>query len=122
MTRTGEITAPEKLTPEHDISSFKSGEPALDDWLKRRAMANEKSGASPTYVICAGKRVVGYDAHHSGGRDRWYPRHPGPRDFGRRKEVLRTLRLLSLSRRSHDAHDYGGRCRKRAPRKIATKP
>jgi len=36
MTRTGEITAPEKLTPEHDISSFKSGEPALDDWLKRR--------------------------------------------------------------------------------------
>ena len=52
--------------PEHDISSFDSGVPQLDDWLKRRALANEKSGASRTYVVCAGGRVVGYYALANG--------------------------------------------------------
>lgn len=61
-----EINAPEKLTPEHDVSAFKSGEPALDDWLKRRAAANEKSGASRTYVVCVGRRVIGYYALANG--------------------------------------------------------
>lgn len=55
-----EISAPEKLSAEHDLSVFDSGEPALDDWLRRRALQNEASGASRTYVVCAGKRVVGY--------------------------------------------------------------
>jgi GNAT superfamily N-acetyltransferase len=38
----------------------------LDDWLKRRALGNEKSGASRTYVVCAGKRVIGYYALANG--------------------------------------------------------
>lgn len=54
------IGAPQKLLPEHDLSEFDSGEPALDDWLRRRAAQNEASGASRTYVVCAGNRVVGY--------------------------------------------------------------
>jgi GNAT superfamily N-acetyltransferase len=54
------IGAPEKISTEHDVSGFDSGEPALDDWLRRRALPNEASGASRTYVVCAGKRVVGY--------------------------------------------------------------
>lgn len=40
--------------------SFDSGEPVLDDWLRRRALHNEASGASRTYVACVGKTVVGY--------------------------------------------------------------
>jgi GNAT superfamily N-acetyltransferase len=56
----GEITAPEKLCPEHDLGGFDSGEPALDEWLRRRALKNEESGASRTYVVCAGTRVAGY--------------------------------------------------------------
>ena len=60
MPTRGELTAPEKLTAKHDVSAFKSGEPTLDDWLKRRALANEESGASRTYVVCSGNRVVGY--------------------------------------------------------------
>lgn len=56
----GDLRAPEKLSPEHDLASFDSGETALDEWLRRRAAQNESSGASRTYVICAGKRVVGY--------------------------------------------------------------
>ena len=54
------IKPPEKLTTTHDLASFDSGEPALDDWLRRRALHNEASGASRTYVVCVGRTVVGY--------------------------------------------------------------
>ena len=57
-----EIGAPETLRADHDLSSFDSGTPTLDDWLRRRALRNQESGASRTYVICAGGRVVGYYA------------------------------------------------------------
>lgn len=61
-----EFSAPEKLAPEHDVSAFDSGEPVLDHWLKRRALANEESGASRTYVVLSGGRVVGYYALANG--------------------------------------------------------
>lgn len=61
------IGAPEHLNPEHDLAAFDSGVLALDDWLKRRAFANEQAGASRTYVVCAGGRVVGYYALATGG-------------------------------------------------------
>jgi hypothetical protein len=54
------IGPPEKLSAQHDLSGFDSGEPALDDWLRRRAERNEASGASRTYVVCVGRKVVGY--------------------------------------------------------------
>ena len=54
------IGAPEPLTAEHDLSAFDSGEPALDDWLRKRAWPNEQSGASRTYVISAERRSVGF--------------------------------------------------------------
>jgi GNAT superfamily N-acetyltransferase len=56
------LSTPEKLRADHDLSDFESGEPALDDWLRRRALSNEESGASRTYVVCAGQRVVAYYA------------------------------------------------------------
>ncbi|HZO57262.1 MAG TPA: GNAT family N-acetyltransferase [Bryobacteraceae bacterium] len=59
-TVSGHLKAPEKLSPEHDLSDFTSGEQALDDWLRRRAAQNESSGASRTYVVCAEKKVAGY--------------------------------------------------------------
>ena len=54
------IGAPEPLTAEHDLSDFDSSEPALDDWLLKRALANEQSGASRTYVVLSTGRVVGF--------------------------------------------------------------
>ena len=54
------LDRPKKLSPEHELSEFDSGEPALDDWLRRRAAQNEASGASRTYVVCAGAKVAGY--------------------------------------------------------------
>jgi GNAT superfamily N-acetyltransferase len=61
----GRVGPPEKLSARHDVS-FQSGEPTLDDWLRKRAFQNEESGASRTYVVCVGKRVVGYYALATG--------------------------------------------------------
>jgi predicted N-acetyltransferase YhbS len=58
--RTNEISPPEKLSAEHDLSTFDCGEPLLNEWLRRRALQNEASGASRTYVVCSGRRVLGY--------------------------------------------------------------
>jgi GNAT superfamily N-acetyltransferase len=55
-----DLVAPRNLSADYDISGFDSGEPALDEWLRRHALQNEASGASRAYVVCAGKRVVGY--------------------------------------------------------------
>ncbi|QLA20957.1 GNAT family N-acetyltransferase [Desulfolutivibrio sulfoxidireducens] len=60
------IRTPSPLAAEHDVVSFQSGEPVLDDWLRRRALANQASGASRTYVIADEKRVIGYYALAAG--------------------------------------------------------
>src|SRR5437773_6435213 len=60
------VGAPEHLSADHDVSAFDSIFPELDDWLKRRALQNEASGASRTYVVGAGGRVVGYYALATG--------------------------------------------------------
>jgi len=56
------LSAPEPLAQHHQISGFDSGVPSLDDWLKRRALANQVSGASRTFVVCQDTQVVGYYA------------------------------------------------------------
>ena len=53
--------APTPLTPDHNLSSFSSGLPALNDWLRRRALANQYSGASRTFVAeDAAGQVIGF--------------------------------------------------------------
>jgi GNAT superfamily N-acetyltransferase len=56
----GRLTAPEPLADVHDLSLFSCGEPALDDWLRKRARANQASGASRTFVVCRDGFVVAY--------------------------------------------------------------
>lgn len=56
----GSLQAPEALGDHHDLAGFDSGEPTLDDWLQRRARANQVSGASRTYVVAHARMVVGY--------------------------------------------------------------
>ena len=63
------LTAPELLADHHDVAAFSCGIASLDDWLKRRARANQASGASRTFVVCEGNAVVGYYALASGGID-----------------------------------------------------
>lgn len=63
------LSAPCRLTAAADLDRFACGTPSLDEWLKRRAMANQTSGASRTYVVTDasdGNRVVGYYCLASG--------------------------------------------------------
>ena len=60
------LSAPEPLHDNHDLEQFECGIASLDDWLKRRARANQAGGASRTYVIAAGRRVIGYYCLSSG--------------------------------------------------------
>lgn len=66
MGEVSRLLPPEPLADHHDFGDFRSGEMSLDDWLKRRARANQVSGASRTYVVCEDKRVIGYYALASG--------------------------------------------------------
>lgn len=62
-----DLVAPEPLAPKHHVSGFACGEPVLDDWLKRRAMANQASGASRTFVVADARHsVFGYYAVAAG--------------------------------------------------------
>ena len=55
------LSAPAPLTAAHDASRFFCGESSLDDWLRQRALKNEISGATRTYVVCSGNNeVAGY--------------------------------------------------------------
>jgi predicted N-acetyltransferase YhbS len=62
----GEITPPEPITTAHDTESFNCGLTVLDNWLKRRALRNEGSGASRTFVVCSDRKVIGYYALATG--------------------------------------------------------
>jgi len=54
------INAPCTITGTHDVTSFDSGDTTLNDWLQRRAIKNEYSGASRTFVVCEDNTVIGY--------------------------------------------------------------
>lgn len=62
-----EISAPQPLTSDHRLDKFNCGEPVLDEWLKRRAMSNQLSGASRTFVVLDQDSLVcGYYAMAAG--------------------------------------------------------
>jgi GNAT superfamily N-acetyltransferase len=56
------LSAPALLAEHHERDEFNSGEASLDDWLKKRARANQLSGASRVFVTCESEtnRVAGY--------------------------------------------------------------
>lgn len=57
---TTSLSAPAPITKDHDLGAFDCGEPSLNVWLQKRALKNERLGASRTYVIADGLSVVGY--------------------------------------------------------------
>lgn len=60
------LAPPRPISAEADLGDFACGEPSLDDWLRRRALANQATGATRTYVVCDGDRVVGFHALATG--------------------------------------------------------
>ena len=55
-----DLSAPTPLLASHVTDEFDCGEPVLNDWLKKRALKNEGSGASRTFVVCQDNKVVGF--------------------------------------------------------------
>ena len=54
------LSAPELLTARHDVARFSCGQPALDHWLKTRALPNQEKGFTVVMVVHDARRVVGY--------------------------------------------------------------
>lgn len=54
------LSRPELLAPTHDVSLFYCGRPALDHWLKTRALTNQQKGFTVVMVVHEEGRVVGY--------------------------------------------------------------
>ncbi len=61
------LQSPALLTQDHQVHAFDCGEAVLDEWLKRRALANNISGASRTFVVADDyHEVMGYYALAAG--------------------------------------------------------
>ena len=54
------LSAPETLTEAHDLSQFACGKPSLDNWLRTRALSNQRKGFTAVMVVHEAGRVVGY--------------------------------------------------------------
>ncbi len=68
MTR-GDLSEPAPLSESHDLGAFDCGVASLNEWLKNRALKNERTGASRTYVVCCDERVIGYYCLSTGAVD-----------------------------------------------------
>lgn len=52
------MQAPQPLAQIHDLSAFDCGEPVLNEWLKRRAFANQVTGASRIFVVVGERNQI----------------------------------------------------------------
>jgi len=95
------LTAPEPIGAAHDLSRFDCGEPALNDWLRQRALRNE-SRFSRTYVVCDEARVVGFYCISAGAVER--ARVPGKL----RRNAPDSVPVAVLGRLAVD-REYAGR-------------
>lgn len=66
----GIVSSPSPLHENHQYAEFDCGRNSLDEWLKKRAIKNQDSGASRTFVISSKKKVVGYYTLASGSVER----------------------------------------------------
>jgi GNAT superfamily N-acetyltransferase len=70
------LSAPRPLAVSHLLDDFACGETCLDEWLRRRAWANQQSGTSRTFVAADRKgRVFGYYAMAAGAVSRQEATH-----------------------------------------------
>jgi hypothetical protein len=54
---------PRPIRETDEIATFECGEPSLDEYLRKRALANHVAGGSRCFVTCREGRVVGCYAH-----------------------------------------------------------
>lgn len=65
------LSAPQPFVVTHLLNDFECGENTLDEWLKRRALNNQLTGASRTFVVVDEEnRVRGFYAMAAGAVSR----------------------------------------------------
>jgi len=64
----GEINygPPRRILTTDLVEDFDCGESSLNDWLKNRALKNDLTDASRTYVVCIENTIVAYYSLHLG--------------------------------------------------------
>lgn len=97
----GPLQAPVPLADHYDVEAFASGAPTLDAWIRRKARANQASGASRTYVLCRGERVVGFYALAAGS----VSHDLSPRKL--RQNMPDPVPVIVLGRLAVDAREQG---------------
>lgn len=97
----GTLQAPVPLADHHDVEAFASGAPTLDAWIRRKARANQASGASRTYVLCRSDRVVGFYALAAGS----VSHELSPRKL--RQNMPDPVPVIVLGRLAVDAREQG---------------
>lgn len=63
------LEGPFPISADHELAVFDCGVATLNDWLKRRAVENNRTGASRTYVVCEGQEVIAYYCLSTGAVD-----------------------------------------------------
>ena len=56
------LSAPEPIAAHHRTEPFSCGKPALDNWLKTRALANQRNGFAAVMVVHEDDRIAGFYA------------------------------------------------------------
>lgn len=98
------LGSPEPLAASHLLDEFECGEAALDDWLKRRALANQSSGASRTFVVTDEEgRVRGFYAMAAGAVSHRLATSSAKRNMPDPVPVM-VLARLAVDRRAQGMH------------------
>lgn len=66
----GEIIAPTPIDATLSLTDFDCGVQVLNEWLQQKALPNEASGASRTFMVCLDRRIIGYYALATGSISR----------------------------------------------------
>ena len=99
-----QLRPPEPLSASHRLDDFDCGEAALDDWLKRRALANPSSGASRTFVVTdQDGHVCGYYALAAGAVSHRFATSGARRNMPDPIPVM-VLARLAVDRRAQGQH------------------
>lgn len=101
------FAGPELLTGDHNVAGFDCGNSALNEWLVRRALANQTSGTSRTWVVVDSdsSEVVGFYASSTAS----ILRSSTPKRMGRNQpEDLPAVLLARMAVDSrHQGHGLG---------------
>ena len=91
------------MNEKHLTKQFACGDASLNEWLQKRALKNQKSGASRTFVIAENRLIIGYYAIATGSVERIH----SPKSIAR--NMPEPIPVLILARLAIDRLQQGKR-------------